>query len=59
MSILVLDQMQVLDQEITLPRARAEQRAHLLERLRIDLPALWGAPRATPAGGRLANCATI
>ena len=59
MAVPVLDQMQMLDQEIAPPRPRAQQRAHLVERARIDLPALGGAPRPAAAGGRLANCATI
>jgi hypothetical protein len=56
---MVLDQMQMLDQQITPPRPRAEQRGYLGERPRINLPALGGAPRPPAAARRLANCATI
>ena len=49
----------MLDQEIALPRTPVEQRAHLRQRLRIDLAALGGAP-GPPAVSRLrAICATI
>ena len=41
--------MQMLDQQIAPARALAEQRAHFVERLRIDLPALGRAA----ADGRL------
>jgi hypothetical protein len=37
--------MQVLDQQIAPPRPLAQQCAHLVERRRIDLAALRGAPR--------------
>ena len=54
MPVMVLDQMQMLDQEIAPARPVGEQRAHLVERRRIDLaafgrarrPALAGAPAA-------------
>ena len=36
MAVAVLDEMQVLDQEIAPPRPVAEQRAHLVERRRIE-----------------------
>ena len=39
MAVAVLDQVQMLDQEIAPARAVAEQRAHLGERLRLDLAA--------------------
>ena len=45
-AVFVLDQMQVLDQEIAPPRPVAEQRAHLVEGLRVDLAALGRSPRA-------------
>jgi hypothetical protein len=35
-----LNEMQVLDQQLALAGARAEQRAHFLQRARVDLPAL-------------------
>ncbi len=41
----VLNEMQMLDQQIAPARLVAEQRAHFLERLRIDLPAFRSAPR--------------
>jgi hypothetical protein len=40
MAVVVLDQMQMLDQQIAPARPVAEQRAHLVERRRIDLAAL-------------------
>ena len=45
-AVRVLDQMQMLDQEIAPARAVAEQRAHLVERLRVDLAALGRTSRA-------------
>ena len=45
MAVAVLDQVQVLDQEIALAAARAEQRANLIDRRRIDLAALGRAAR--------------
>ena len=48
MAVAVLNQMQMLDQEIAPALAVAEQRAHLLERPRIDLAAF---------GRRAAGCA--
>src|SRR3979409_1410318 len=45
-AVRVLDQMQVLDQEVASPRPVAEQRAHLVECLRVHLPALGRASRA-------------
>ena len=45
-AVAVLDQVQVLDQQIAPALALAEQRAHLVERLRLDLPALGRLPRA-------------
>ena len=39
-AMLVLDQMQMLDQQIALARALAEQGLHLAQRRRIELPAL-------------------
>ena len=49
MAVAVLDQMQMLDQQIAPARARAEQRADLVERRRIDLAALRGAARPAAA----------
>ena len=50
MTVAVLDQMQMLDQEIAPAFALAKERAHLFERLRIDLAALRRARRPAPAG---------
>ena len=49
MAVFVLDQVQVLDQEIAPARPVAQQRAHLLERRRVDLAAL-GRLRGAAAG---------
>ena len=49
-AVVVLQQMQVLDQEVAPARAVAEERAHLVERLRIDLPPLRRFARLAPAG---------
>src|SRR5262249_4208043 len=46
MPIAVLDQMQMLDQQVTPACAVAKQRPHLLESMRVDLTALGGAARA-------------
>ena len=50
---MVLQQMQMLDQQIALARAVAEQRLHLGERVRLDLPALRHVAPAAPAGARM------
>ena len=52
MAVMVLDQMQMLDQEIAPARPVGEQRAHFIERLRIDLAALGRARRPAAAGLR-------
>ena len=49
MAVPILDQVQVLDQEIAPALAIAEQRAHLVERLRVDLAAFGRASRLTAA----------
>ena len=51
----------MLDQQIALARAVAEQRAHLVERPRIDLPALGRAARLAVArlGAVAANARRI
>ena len=46
---MVLQQVEMLDQQVAPPLALAEQRAHLIERLRIDLPALRRTRRTAPA----------
>ena len=48
-TVLILNQMKVLDQQIAPARPVGEQPAHLLERLRIDLAALGRARRAAAA----------
>ena len=58
MAVVVLDQMQMLDQQIAPARAVAEQRAHLVERLRIDLAALGRAPRLAAARLGAVACRT-
>src|SRR5262249_54833242 len=55
-AVTVLDQMQMLDQEIALARALAEQRAHLLDRLRLELATLGGAPGPPAAASARAIC---
>jgi hypothetical protein len=59
MAVTILDQMQMLDQQITPPRERPEQGTHVIERARIDLPALGGAPRPAAATGLPAICVTV
>jgi hypothetical protein len=46
---MVLDQVQVLDQKVAPPRTLAQQRAHLVERPRVDLAALGCAARTAAA----------
>ena len=48
--IFVLQQMQMLDEEIALPRPLAQQRLHFGERLGLDLPPLRQIPPAAPPG---------
>ena len=54
MAVMILDQMQMLDQQIAPARPVGEQRAHLLERRRIDLAALGRARRPAAAAGAVA-----
>ena len=49
MSVSVLDQVQVLDQEIAPPLPGTQQRANLGKRDRIDLPPLWRLARTAAA----------
>ena len=49
MAVMVLDQMQMLDQQIAPARPVGEQRAHFVERLRIDLATLGRARRTAAA----------
>ncbi len=51
MAVAVLDQVQVLDQQVAPALALAEQRAHLVERLRVDLAAFGRASRLAAASG--------
>ena len=53
--VFVLDEMEILDQEIAPALALAEERAHLGERNRIDLPPLWRARRPAPSAGWLVS----
>ena len=55
MAVAVLDQMQMLDQQIAPARSVAEQRAHLVERRRIDLAAFRRLRRAAFAPGSIAG----
>ena len=52
-AVAVLDQMQVLDQKVAPALALAQQRAHLLERARIDLAPLRRSGRLAPPAARL------
>jgi hypothetical protein len=49
MTVTILDEMQMLDQEIAPALAVAKQGADLFARLRVDLTALWRTRRPTPA----------
>ena len=51
MAVAVLDQMQMFDQQIAPARPVGEQRAHLVERRRVDLAALGRARRPAAAAG--------
>jgi hypothetical protein len=57
MAVAILDEVQMLDQEIVPPFTLAQQRAHIGQCLRIDLPALGGTRRPPPANRRLADFA--
>jgi hypothetical protein len=46
---LVLNEMQMLDQQVALPRALAEQCEHLIKRPRVDLAAFRRAARFATA----------
>ena len=52
-AVLVLQQVQMLDQKIGSARPVAEERANLLQGLRIDLPPLRRLARAAPPGARV------
>jgi hypothetical protein len=58
-TVTVLDEMEMLDQEIAPARPRVEKRSHLRQRLRIDLAALGGTPGPPAIAGRRAICDTI
>ena len=53
MPVVVLDQVQMLDQQVAPARPVGQQRAHLVERLRVDLAALWACAGAAcgPSAG--------
>src|SRR5437763_7463051 len=53
MSVVVLDQMQMLDEEVAPERPISEQGSHFRERRGINLAALRGAARPPLATGRL------
>ena len=46
MAVFVLDEMQMLDQEVAPAWPLTEQRPNILQRLRVDLAASRGLPRA-------------
>src|SRR5262249_58893364 len=48
-AVMVLDRGQMLDQEVPPPRAVGEERAPLVQRLRVDLAPLGRAPRPAAA----------
>ena len=48
--VMVLQEMQVLDQKVALPRAVAEKRPHLVLRARVDLTALRKLARPAASG---------
>ena len=50
MAVAVLDQMQMLDEKVAAAFTVAEQRPHLLKRLRIDLTAFRGPRRPASPG---------
>ena len=54
MAVFVLDEMQMLDQQVAPARPVAEQRAHFVERRRIDLAALRRLARPALAPGSVA-----
>src|SRR5262249_35218214 len=59
-SVPILNQVQVLDQEVAPARPLAQERTHLLERLGVDLAAFWslaGPPAARLRLGGMCDCA--
>jgi hypothetical protein len=52
---MILDQEQVLDQEIAPARPVPQKRAHILESLQVDLPALGRPPRFAAAARNAAG----
>ena len=48
MTVTILDEMQMLDQQIAPALAVAKQRPYFFAHLRLDLTALWGARRPAP-----------
>jgi hypothetical protein len=55
LSVAVLNEMQIFDQQIALPRLLAEQRADFRERCGIDLAAFRGWRRPATAAARLVD----
>src|ERR1041384_1520242 len=55
MSVPILDEMQMLDQQIAPTRLFAEQRAHLVARRHVDLAALRRLRRSALASGSIAG----
>jgi hypothetical protein len=45
MTVAILDQVQMLDQQIAPTRARAKERTYFVKRVRLDLATLWRARR--------------
>ena len=52
-AVMVLQQMQMLDQQVAPALAIAEQRLHLIERRRIDLPAFRDVAAVPPSRTRM------
>ena len=55
-AVTVLDPVQMLDQQIAAARRGAQQRANLLLRRRLDLPALFGVAGLAPPPARMSGC---
>jgi hypothetical protein len=55
MTVTILNEMQMFDQEIAPALAVAKERPYLFARLRIDLTALWRTRRPAPAASPAAR----
>src|SRR5437879_756521 len=53
MTVAILDQVQMLDQQIASPLALAEERTYFFKRARVDLAALWRARRPASTAARV------